>query len=263
MIRLGVTNDFISLPITTELSTFLKNSQFQTRSQSLEKNYVDLNQGRLDAAFISPSDYAKDSSLLKILKDFAIYNKGESRHVLLFFQKNLNEIEEVVFKAISHYNNIALIVLNEFFEIDPKWKLIKQNKAIDVLLKSHPAVLQNGEEAMDNYFKLDTKIDIIDQWWDKTGLPFIHQVLAVHRGVQETSWVDQILLTKENGLRNLELISENYGKQHNHPSQFYLDLLRNIFQYTPDNIMWDECLEYFKYLYYYGKIPFIPEFHFV
>jgi predicted solute-binding protein len=161
MIRLGITNDFISLPMTTELSASIKNSQFQIRNQSLEKNYVDLTQGKLDAAFISPVDYGKDSSLLKILKDFAIYNRGESRYVLLFFRKNLNEIEEVVFKAISHYNNIALIVLNEFFEIDPVWKLIKQNKNIDVLLKSYPAVLQNGEEAMNNYFKLDTKIDVI------------------------------------------------------------------------------------------------------
>jgi predicted solute-binding protein len=263
MIRLGITDEFISLPLTNELPTLLKNSEFDLRVQSLQKNYSDLVQNNLDAAFISPFDYAKDSSLLKLIKDIAIYNKGESRYVLLFFQKDLGEIEEIAYLSSTQYNNLAFILLNEFYGINPGWKLIEEEKNLKVLLQSHQAVFQNGNAAVENYNKIHNKIDITDQWSDKTELSFVHQVLALQRDLQETSWIEKVYTSREKGLKNLERISENLGQQHNNSSQFYLDLLDNIFEYTPDKIIWEECSEYLKYLFYYGKIPFIPELHFV
>jgi predicted solute-binding protein len=263
MLRFGITDEFISLPLTLELNTVTKNSKFKFKTQSLAKNYIDLIQNNLDAALISPLDYAKDSSLLKLVEDVAIYNKGESRYVLLFFQKNLVEIEEIAYYSTSQYKELTSILMNEFYEVNPVWRLIKGKKNLELLLKSYPAVLQNGIDAMENYFNKDTKIDIVDLWWDKTELSFIHQVLAVRRDCEETSWINDIYQSRESGLENLEQISVSFEKHHNKPSQFYLDLLSNIFQYTPDKFIWEECLEYFKYLFFYGKIPFIPEFHFV
>ena len=261
MIRFGISDEFISLPITTELNA--SNSDFNLKIQSLQENYADLVQNNLDAAFISPIDYAKDSSLLKLVKDIAIYNKGESRYVLLFFQNNLVEIQEIAHHSINQYNDLTFILLNEFYEMDPSWTLISDEKDLEFLLRSYQAVFQSGLEAMENYFNKDTKIDVIDQWWDKTELSFIHQVLAVRRDFEKTSWINMIYQLREKGLKDLEQISEDFGKHHNNPSQFYLDLLNNIFQYTPDKFIWEECSEYFKYLFYYGKIPFIPEFHFI
>ncbi len=279
MIRLGLTNELISLPITMNLTTFLPNSEFQIQEQSLQKNYLDLIRKKLDAAFIAPSDYARDSTLLKLAKNIVIYNKGESRYSILFFRKNLVEIEEIAYQSDSHYKDLAFLLLREFFEMDPEWKLVtggshtrrvaeatpgrKGKIPIETLLESYQAVLQNGADALENYPKLQNKIDVIDQWWDKTGLSFVHQVFALNNDVEETQWLDRIYQSRDSGMKNLEQISESYGKYHEHSSEFYLDLLQNIYHYTTTENMWKQCAEYFKYLFYYGKIPFIPEFHFV
>lgn len=263
MIRFGISDEFISLPLTKELPSLLKNSEIELHAQSLQKNYNDLIQNKLDAAFISPLDYAKDSSLLKLMPDIAIYNKGESRYVLLFFQKDLGEIEEIAYSSSTQYNDLTFILLNEFYGINPTWKLVKEKKNLEELLISHQAVFQNGVDAVENYNKIDTKIDIIDQWWDKTELSFVHQVVALQRDLQETIWTEKIHTSREKGLQNLEQIFEDIGKHHKNFSEFYLDLIGNIFKYTPDKFIWEECSEYFKYLFYYGKIPFIPELHFL
>lgn len=262
MIQLGLTNELIELPITSHFVSMKKND-VRTIEQSLKKNYVDLIKKKLDAAFISPSDYAKDSSLLKLVKDIAIYNKGESGYSLIFFQEDLNEIEEIACRDISQYNDLAFLLFNEFFEIDPTWKLIKSELPLEVSLRSYQAVLQNGNEALENYDKVDNRIDVIDQWSDKTELSFIHQVFAVRRDVKETKWIDDIYQSRDTGMKNLKEISQIYGKCHNRPPDFYYTLLKDNFHYSPAKDMWEECAEYLNYLYYYGKLPFIPEFHFV
>ena len=262
MIYVGVTNDFISLPLTTHLTSLTK-SVMTMKEQSLQRNYTDLLKKKLDAAFISPSDYAKDSSLLKLVKDIAIYNKGNGHYSIVFFQENLIEIEEVAYHGISQYNDLAFVLFNEFFEIDPAWKPIKNKASLEASLRTYQAVLQNGDEALENYDRVDNRIDIIDQWWDKTELPFIHQVFAVRRDVKETDWIDGIYESRDKGLKNLKYISETYSKCHNCSPEFYYNLLKDSFHYFPEEDIWEECKEYLNYLYYYGKLPFIPEFHFV
>lgn len=262
MIHLGLSNDLIALPIAEHFSS-LKKSGVAAQKQSLQKNYADLIKKKLDAAFISPSDYAKDSSLLKLVKDIAIYNKGESHYSIIFFQENLIEIEEIAYHGVSQYNDLAFVLFNEFFKIEPTWKPVKDEIPLEVSLRSYQAVLQNGDEALENYDKVDNRMDVIDQWCDKTELSFIHQVFAVRRDVKETSWIEDIYRSRDMGMKNLKEISETYGKYHNRPPEFYYHLLKNKFHYSPKENTWEECTEYLNYLYYYGKLPFIPEFHFV
>lgn len=262
MIRFGLTNEIISLPITLNL-TIRKDPHFEFKEQSLQENYLDLLQGKLDAAFIAPSDYAKDSILLKLVPDIGIYSQGESRYSVLFFQKELVDISEIAYHSESHYDDLASVLLNEFFEMKPEWKLVKKRTSIENLLQAYQAILQNGEAALENYPKVETKIDVIDQWWDKTELSFVHQVIGVHRNFDETNWIERIHEAREAGLKNLEEISQSLATYHNHSSEFYLDLLKNAYHYRMDNTVWQQCGEYLKYLFYYGKIPFIPEFHFI
>lgn len=262
MIRFGLTNEIIALPITLNL-TVPQDSEFEFKEQSLQQNYIDLIQGKLDAGFIAASDYAKDSTLLKLVKDIAIYSRGESRYSLLFFQKDLVDITEVAYHADSHYNDVAHVLLNEFYEAEPEWKLVQSGVPVERLLEHYQSALKNGTEALENYFGAKSKIDILDQWWDKTELSFVHQVIGVHRNFTETKWMDRLYKAGEEGSKNLEELSQSLDGRHGHSSKFYLDLLRNAYHYDMDDKVWKECGEYFKYLFYYGRIPFIPEFHFV
>lgn len=262
MINLGMTNDLISLPLTMHFAS-TTNSGVTIKEQSLNKNYIDLLKKKLDAAFIAPSDYAKDSSLLKLVKDIVVYSKGEGHYSIIFFQENLIEIEEIGYHGVSHYNDLAFLLLNEFFDTDPEWKPIKDSISLEDLLRKHQAVLQNGNEALENYVRVDNRIDVIDQWYDKTELSFIHQVFAVRRDLRETKWIDGIYQSRDKGMASLKQISETYGKDHNCSPEFYCNLLNNCFYYSPEEDTWKECAEYLNYLYYYGKLPFIPEFHFV
>lgn len=262
MIHLGITNDLISGPLSKNLTSLAKNTQFAVKEQSLQENYDDLINKKLDAAFIAPADYAKDSSLLKLVKDVAIYSRGESRYSVLFFQENLMNINEIAYHSETGYKDLTSLVLNEFFEINPSWKLTSGKKSIGDLLSTYQAALLNGEEALENFSETENKLDITDQWWDKTGLSFVHQVIALRRDLAEIDWIEQIYHARDAGIKSLKQISKNYSDYHKNDPEFYLDLLTNIYHYTMDESVWQECAEYLKYLFYYGKIRFIPQFHF-
>lgn len=263
MIHLGITNDFIALPLSKNLTSLLENSEFVIKQQSLKDNYNDLINKKLDAAFISPADYAKDSSLLKLVKDVAIYSKGESRYSVLFFQEDLSKISEITFQSVTDYNDLTSLVFNEFFEMNPSWKPTKGKESINNLLNSYQAVLLSGEKALENFSETKNKLDITDQWWDKTGLSFVHQVIALRRDLADLDWIEQIYRSLNMGIKSLKQISKNYSDYHKHDPEFYLDLMTNIYHYTADETVWQDCSEYLEYLFYYGKIRFIPQFHFV
>ena len=118
------------------------------------------------------------------------------------------------------------------------------------------------DNAFDNAFKSDQYLDILEEWHDKTGLPFIHQLIVLKRN----SDVDRIQKIIHNslyaGIRNLPKIAKNYAQTGHHSESYYLERISDDFQYTPTDETWHSMKEFFQYLYYYGYIEDIPELHF-
>jgi len=263
MIRLGSTKELITRPLHFAIQTSLIDHPFKLIEQSLEQNCQDLLEGKLDVAAISAIDYARHSSELTIVKDFAVFTSGAGKYALLFFRENLQSIEQVAFLSPqSQYQLLANLVLEEFYEMELDWAPLKEMKSLDSVLSMFPACLLEGDEALENYPKFDSQLDILEEWHDKTELNYVHQLIALNREAEDTGFLESLHLAREIGMRNLMQIAKEYAVGKGNSWDFYFDILNENFQFFPTEETWDSLRQYFEYLFYYGQIDFIPDLHF-
>jgi predicted solute-binding protein len=263
MIHFGTTSELITRPIDFAIQKSSIEHRFAVTPQSLEQNCKDLLSRKLDIAVISPIDYARNSSELRMVRDCAVYTAGVSRYVLLFFQENLRSIDRVAFlPPESQYKLFTALVLEEFFESKLDWVALKKMTPVERILDLYPACLLEGETALENFPKLENKLDILEEWYDKTGLSYIHQVIAVNKAFDDSSTLDTLRLSREIGMRNLMNIASEFARNKQNSWDFYFDLLNETFQYFPSEETWDALRQFFEHLFYYGIVDYIPEMHF-
>lgn len=263
MIRLGTTNELITRPLHFAIQNSQIDHPFKFIEQSLEQNCQDLLEGALDVATISAVDYARHSNELSIVKDFAVFTTDAGKYSLLFFRENLQSIERVAFlPPKSQYQLLANMVLEEFYEMELDWTPLKEIKSVDSVLSMFPAGLLEGDRALENYLKIGSKLDILEEWHVNTELNYVHQLIAINRQVDDTGFLETLHLAREIGMRNLMNIAKEYATDKGGSRDFYFDLLNDNFQFFPSEETWDSLRQYFEYLFYYGRIDFIPDLHF-
>jgi predicted solute-binding protein len=182
---------------------------------------------------------------------------------LLFFRENLPSIERAAFlPPKSQYQLLANLVLEEFYEMELDWTPLKEMNSLDSVLSMFPACLLEGDKALENYFKVDSKLDILEEWHVNTELNYVHQLIAINREADNTGFLESLHLAREIGMRNLMNIAKKYADDKGGSWDFYFDLLNENFQFFPTEETWDSLRQYFEYLFYYRLIDFIPDIHF-
>ncbi|MFI5252393.1 MAG: MqnA/MqnD/SBP family protein [Bacteroidota bacterium] len=131
-----------------------------------------LRQKELDAAFLSPIDYALNHARYSILPEVGLISAGESRAVQLLFKEHLNKIQTIAINPHVSASDVVLanIVLAEKYELAPQI-LPVANVTENILLKID-AVLLTG----DDVFTLHDahRLDLVEEWSDITELPYVH-----------------------------------------------------------------------------------------
>ena len=264
MIQFATTTEVISQPLSYGLMQTGLQKGIRVHIQDAQQNLKDLLQRRVNAAVISVLDYATNSSELRIFSDIAVCSPGATRYALLFFRSNLQSIEQIALTvADTQYHVLTNLLFKEYFETEPGWVEISPGEPLESVLDVYPAVLLEKEEAIKNYFKIDTYLDILEEWSDKTGLPFTHQVVACPRDENVTELVEELLLSRELGMRNVMTIAKEAASGKEAGWSIYFDLLNEMFSYFPDSASWDGLRQFYEYLFYHGFIDYIPELHFL
>lgn len=261
MIRLGISDDLINQPILYGISNSLIDHPFTLKTQSLSENCQGLLNKELDIAFISPLDYARNSSLLNLVRDYAVLSEGAAKYLLLFFRENLKDIRDVTYLAESQYYYLAQIVLSEFFEIEAEWHQHRsKGKQADVeqLLKDAPVCILDGPEAMRTGYLAENYLDLLDIWDSNTEVCYFHQLLVVREDNHDDVGLEALSLSRELGMRNLKKIAENYATAHDQQWDYFYDLLNDVYKFYPTTEQWKDIQELFNYLYFYGFIDFLP-----
>lgn len=263
MIRFGTTPEIIGKPLYFGIENSLFHHHFKLIARPLVQNCQDLLAGKLDAALVSAVDYARHGSQLKLLQDFAVYSAGPAKYALLFFREHLQNIDQIAFRELaSQYQILANLVLEEFFELEIDWQPLPAIKSLEDILMRFPACLLEAEAALENYRQFRNKLDILEEWTDKTGLDYIHQLVAVRKDMEDMEIADTLHRSREMGMGNLMQIARESAGGAENSREFYSDVLKEDFRYFPAEDTWDSLRQYFEYLFYYGVVDFMPDLHF-
>ena len=119
-LRLGVPVDFYTAPLVVPLGS---TDAFVRHADTPARLALALREGKLDAAFLSPLEYARDSSLYEIIPGAGASSVREHRHRLpVFREEHLHSVTTIAIDpAFTSEIVLAKIVLAEEFELTPKF----------------------------------------------------------------------------------------------------------------------------------------------
>lgn len=214
-------------------------------------NAVKLRNNEVDGAFITPIDYARESSDYMILPGIAVTSKNESCAIALFFRSGISSITTIAVDiGITSEIVLARIVLAEKYDINPQFMPMMPD--LTAMLAKADAALVTGNVILD--LKNETKrLDLVDEWTDLTELPYIHGFWGYRPNALNVDERQFLLKIGDQGIHNLGPISRDTSD----PARTR-DYLRH-FSYTLDEEALDSLSEFFRYSFYYGVIPDIPE----
>jgi predicted solute-binding protein len=198
---------------------------------------VRLRERSLDAAFLSPIDYARDYAMYSILPDLCAASTAQAANALLVFREGLRTISTIaVYPASSSEIVLATIILKEQFDLAPK--IVPFVGPTAAGLTKADAVLCGGDDA-EELATTGRTLNLIEEWYELTGLPFVHGVWVTRPNGLEADERSAIL---RSGMDALTGGSPGY-------------------RYTLDDETREAMTEFFRMSYYQGVLADIPDLH--
>ncbi|MEL6823671.1 MAG: MqnA/MqnD/SBP family protein, partial [Calditrichota bacterium] len=175
--KIGLSDQLIAAPLTKTLEL---NSELNPIIQSPGKNILGLLEGSLEAAFITPLDFAKHGVSLSLHPSLALVSHGATQVAQLLFQQDLQTIDSIaVYKDDSQYRMLAAVLLNEVYDLECEFEEVEESVSVEELLSKYSACFLEQEDALAQIGSSASQIDIGEEWSDKTEAAFVHLVLAV------------------------------------------------------------------------------------
>lgn len=162
--------------------------------------------GDLDLAMIPSYEYLREADAYRLVPGICIASRGPVGSVLLACRKPLDRIRTL---ALDNRSKTSVVLLSILFErrLGRQVAMVPCDPDPDRMLARHDAALVIGDQA----FLLDrehpdlTLYDLSEEWFDRTGKPFVHAVFAVRPEVRMPPGLARFLAdTPRYGLGMLE-----------------------------------------------------------
>jgi predicted solute-binding protein len=244
-VRVGIVPDRFAEPVTTGVVRLVPEAGMDVRITrgSPTELAVKLREGDLDAALLSPIDYAKQYSHCSILPDACMASKGESRAAVIVFHEQSRKLNSIaVDPGWSSEIVLAHLVLVEKYDIHPT--IIPVTASVDESLQHADGVLLVGDAALAELNRPNT-IDLVDEWLDVTDMPFVHGVWVVRDDA----------LSEDDSLRLQHAVRASF--EHLTPAHDPEYLSK--FQYDLNDEVRAGVSEFFRMAFYYGILRDIPD----
>jgi predicted solute-binding protein len=211
---------------------------------------IKLRQSQLDGAFLSPIDYARDSSRYRIIPSVGVLSEGESSAITLLFRENLRRVSSIAVDP-SAGSEVVLAHLIFLEKYDSVPKIVPTAATgpggLEAALGKADAVLLLGDSALEAEGRRN-KLDLVAEWGDMTGLPYIHGFWVAPGEALSVPEAQTLIESGRKGASNLESVSRNTG---------YL----RRFRYEMDEGALSALAEFFRMAFYHGILKEIPELH--
>ncbi|MBX2992975.1 MAG: hypothetical protein KF749_17630 [Bacteroidetes bacterium] len=252
---LGIPNQFYTRPLTEALRT---RSSLQLKEDARPNLARQLLDHELAAALLSPLDYAKESSDYRIIPGAAVASYGEIASLVIRFREGVHHIRTLaVDPRFASEIVLAKIILAESFDIEPAIRPTMD--PVDTILQSADAVLLAGDDAFLHGRTSSNAIDLVEEWNELTGLPFVHAIWCTRDQSLTDDEVDSIQQAAVKGVAGIDDILLRIQKDEREDAKIYLE----SFSYDLDGTAREGLAEFMKYLYYHGIQPDVAELNFL
>lgn len=226
------------------------------------QNAIKMREHELDGAFLTPIDYARESSDYSIIPNVAVSSSVATDMIVLCFKEGLHTIRTLgVHPASTSEIVLASILLGERFDVRPK--ILPVMSGFEEALRSADAVLLVGTEATEQASHHRNKLDLVEEWNDMTDLPYVHGFWCVREGEFTGDDVEVIQQACRRGVESIDdIVSAEIEKR---DLQFSPEVLKQHFEnfsFTFTEEEQEAVAEFLRYAYYHGVVPDVADLHF-
>jgi chorismate dehydratase len=240
----------------------VEESRFVVQIDATTRNAIKLREQDLDAAFLSPIDYGRESSLYNIVPGIAVSSRGGNDAVVLHFREHLHTIKTLAVDPSSTSEIIlARILLSERFDVEPS--IVPAIGSLENMLAKGDAALLVGDTALGASLSHPNKLDLIEEWADMSELPYIHGFWCGREHDLSMEDIHLLQRARDRGVKELEDISAEAlaGSSSPFPPGTLLAHLQT-FSYEFTDEVRDALQEFLRYAYYYGVLPDVADLHY-
>jgi chorismate dehydratase len=217
-IRLGAVSYLNAAPLTSGLAG---DPDFELSADVPSRVAERLHAGEIDVAMIPSIEYARGD--YAIVPGVAIGSRGPVRSVNLYHRGPLDAVRRVALDTSSR-TSVALcrVLLRERLGKDPEY--LDRGPDLRAMLEEADAALLIGDPALYDETDAD-RLDLGEEWYRTTGLPFVFAFWAGRPGVLEPRHVERLQEALLHGLARLGEIALSYdghGARHADLNERYL-----------------------------------------
>jgi chorismate dehydratase len=216
-------------------------------------NTIRYREMQLDAVLMPPLDFARESSQMKVVPEIAISSDGTNDVVVLHFRQGIHDIRTMAANpAFASEIVLARIILAEEFEHAPA--IVPSAGSIEEMLAKADSALMVGDMAFNSSHTHPNRLNVVKAWKEMTRLPYVHALWAGREGSMSKEEVEKLQKVKQTTGEEIRRIARQSGAQ----GELLEEHLYNFqFDFTED--VENAVIEFFRYSYYHGILPDIPE----
>lgn len=251
--RIGIPPFLSARPLTEPMRAVRGFSLIEEARPTLARR---LREQQLAGALLSPLDYARESSDYSIVPNVCIASEGNGS-IVVRFNEGIREITTLaVDPAFACEIILTKIILAEEFNIEPV--IVPMNNSLEVMLQKADAALLTGDAAFHAWNSSASIIDVVEEWNEMTGLPYVHALWCVYQHQMTPAIIEAFQTSRLKGVEGIPDIAQQFPKDQRRAVQEFLESF--TYEITPD--VRDGLAEFMKYLYYHGVMPDVADLNF-
>ncbi len=254
--KLGIPGALLAAPLTAALHV---ESGFALAVDAPARNALRLREHHLDAALLSPIDFARDSSSYRVVPGVAVSSQSANNAITLHFREGLHDIATLaVDPALTSEIILAKIILAEEFDVSPK--IVPLQASLDVMLGKADAALLAGDASLREAAAHRNIVDLVEAWTEMTELPFVHYFWCAREEDLTADEVKALQQARDEGTAMFDKIAAQ-AASHSLSSLSAATLKDHLemFSYDFTQDAEEGLKEFLRYAYYHGVLPDVPD----
>jgi chorismate dehydratase len=254
---LGIPPHLYAVPLTGARHT---TPPYEWTVEASARNAIALRQGKLDLAFLTPLEYARESSLYYIVPGLAISSRGGDGTVVLLFREAPHKLTSLAVDPSSASEIVlARVILAEQFNARPT--LLPYQGTPEEALQKADAVLVAGDVALRMFQERENALDLVEEWEEMTTLPFVYGIWCGREHAADADDRDRLLQLCAEGRGDFHALSEGAARDRRLGSmdalqiQDYLEALT----YDATEEVEEGMREFMRFAYYHGVLPDVAD----